>query len=187
LTCPFTLNGEGEIENDDTMHLAYEGTTCLGPVNGEVTLRRPRPDEPPPPPPAPPELPPAPEPEQQPSNRNHVGPGPLDRDRAKLVVERTAAEYPHLLGPFPTDRQAIRAAEELLLRSIWHLQRAGFQAGRQRNPSGAISNDKLTVFAEGEWRAYDIFRDYGVANQVTDVIFLRVHPADPIAYPGIPD
>ena len=28
---------------------------------------------------------------------------------------------------------------------IWHLHLAGFQAGRQRNPSGAISIDKLTI------------------------------------------
>ena len=28
---------------------------------------------------------------------------------------------------------------------IWHLRLAGFQAGRQKNPSGAISDDKLTI------------------------------------------
>lgn len=52
--------------------------------------------------------------------------------------------------------------------------------------SGAISNDKLTVFADNAWRAFDVFYDYGVANQPTQVIFYEVFPPNPIA-DGISD
>jgi len=55
----------------------------------------------------------------------------------------------------------VAAAAELLRRAIWHLHLAGYQSGRQRNPSGAISNDKLTIAIDGAWRAYDIFMDMG--------------------------
>jgi hypothetical protein len=180
-TCPLSLNGRGHIEDEYTMTVVYEGTTCLGPVNGEEVLRRPSPDAPPEPEPEPPP-PPAP-----PSNPNHVGPGALTAARAKKVVEATGAEFPHLLAAYPTESASRKAAEQLLLRTIWHLQQAGFDARRQRNPSRAISNDKLTIFIGGSWHAYDIFRAYGTPNQPTKVIFIEVFPADPIAYPGIPD
>ncbi len=55
--------------------------------------------------------------------------------------------------------QATRDANvlELLLRVVYHLILAGFVAGRQRNPSGVLSTDKLTVQIGGVYRAYDIF------------------------------
>ena len=187
ITCPFSIDGVGHIVSDDEMEVEYEGTTCFGPVSGVETLRRPAENEPPPPPPVPPvqeepSLPPS-----TPVNTNHVGPGSLSRDRAELVVEATAREFPHLLAAFSTQSQARSAAQQLLLRTIWHLELAGFHAARQRNPSGAISNDKLTIFIGGKWRAYDIFKAYGTPGEETEVIFFEVSPPDPVEHPGIPD
>lgn len=179
ITCPFSLSGTGHIENNDTLRIPYSGETCLGPIHGEETLRRPgsgAPAPPPPPPPPPPS-----------GNSHHVGPGPLSQDRAEEVVRATADEFAHLRAPRGTESEAVAAAEELLLRMIWHLRLAGYDAGRQRNPSGAISNDKLTIFLEGGWHAFDVFYDYGRANAQMGVIFLEVFPAGPIGYPGIPD
>ena len=70
---------------------------------------------------------------------------------------------------------------------IWHLQLAGFQAGRQRNPSGVLSNDKLTVFADGAWHAYDVFNDLGAPGVPMKVQFWEVTPPNYFADPGIPD
>jgi hypothetical protein len=113
--------------------------------------------------------------------------GPLTSERAGQVVQATAREFPHLTAARPTDGEAIRAAEELLLRIIWHLELAGFNAARQRNPSGAISNDKLNIFIGGAWHAYDVFMAYGAANVPVRVIFLHVTPPNPVEYPAIPD
>ena len=79
------------------------------------------------------------------------------------------------------------AAGEVLLRTIWHLQLAGFQAGRQRNPSGALSNDKLTIFIDGAWHAYDVFNDLGAPGVPMKVQFWEVAPANYVPDPGIPD
>lgn len=92
----------------------------------------------------------------------HVPPGPLTEARAEQVVYRTANEFQQLL--------TVAGADELLRRTIWHLHLAGFQAGRQRNPSGAISSDKLTIFINGGWHVYDIF---GLQDPLT-VHFIEV-------------
>src|SRR5439155_20606670 len=147
----------GTIEyNGNALRIPYTATTCLGPVRGTEVLRKPSsaPAADPgstPPPTVPPGTP----------NPNHVGPGPLTAERARLVVNATANEFPNLTSPRNTTDEGVAAAQELLRRMIWHLQLAGFQAGRQRNPSGALSNDKLTVFADGAWHAYDVFNDLG--------------------------
>ena len=50
LGCPFTLNGVGNIFDDNhAIRIPYTGTTCFGPVQGAETLRRPRPASPDPP------------------------------------------------------------------------------------------------------------------------------------------
>ena len=38
--CNFSLNGTGNIENNETIRIDYTGTTCLGPVRGSETLHR---------------------------------------------------------------------------------------------------------------------------------------------------
>jgi hypothetical protein len=187
ITCPFDLNGTGYIEGNDAIRIVYSGNTCFGPVQGEERLRRPAPNEPPPPPPAPPPPEPPPPPPEPPTNPNHVQPGPLTYEQAESVVHATGREFPHLTAAPPTESEGIRRAEELLLRTIWHLRQAGFEAGRQRNPSGAISNDKLTIVIDGGWHAFDIFYDLGRPGVQMRTIFLEVYPAGPISYPGIPD
>ncbi len=181
--CPFVLRGTGVIEGNDAIRIPYTGDTCLGPLHGEETLRRPSSGNPetPPPPPSPPG------PELTPSNSYHVAAGPLDAAQAERVVYATGNEFAILTTPRPTSDEAIGAAEELLLRTIWHLQLGGFEAARQRNPSGAISNDKLNVLIQGRWRAFDVFLDYGRPNQTTRVIFYEVSPSNPLPYPGVPD
>jgi hypothetical protein len=185
ISCPFDLSGTGFIQDRDAIRIVYSGTTCFGPVQGEDTLRRPAdPNAPPPPPPAPEAPPSAPGPS---ANPNHVQHGPLNADQASQVVFATGREFPNLTAAPSSESDGLARAEELLLRTIWHLQLAGFDAARQRNPSGAISNDKLTILIDGAWRAYDIFRDVGRPGVPIDLIFIEVFPAGPLAYPGIPD
>ncbi len=117
----------------------------------------------------------------------HVGPGPLTADRARSVVFATAAEFPGLAQVFGTDQEATDAATELLERTIWHLQHAGFKAGKQRNPSKAISSDKVTItLDDGIVHIYDIF-SLGSAGRATTVQFLELTGADPVDFAGLPD
>jgi hypothetical protein len=84
--CAFDLTGNGTLEdNGFTLPLSYSGTTCLGPIHGTTTLRRPQPQAPPPPPPPPPEPAPTPNPPPAPpsapdgfslSNVRYVGGSP---------------------------------------------------------------------------------------------------------------
>jgi hypothetical protein len=188
ISCPFDLSGTGYIiDGNSAIRIPYSGTTCLGPVHGEETLRRPASNEPNPEPPRT-QQPEAPSTPGTPTtNPNHVAPGPLTAAQAERVVYATGREFPNLTAAPPTESVGISRAEELLLRTVWHLKLAGFDAGRQRNPSGAISNDKLTILINGTWRAFDIFRDLGHPGVPMDLIFLEVFPANSIAYPGIPD
>lgn len=130
---------------------------------------------------------PVPIPPQPPvDNPHHVGPGPLTADRAHEVVNACAAEFPQLLVVFSTDEAAVAACEEFLLRVIWHLQLAGFEAARQKNPSGAISDDKLCILIDTEWLAYDIM-SMGYANHATTVQFMLIGGANPVSDPGLAD
>lgn len=186
INCPFDLNGTGFIEGTDAIRIHYEGSTCFGPLHGDETLRRPSPNQPPPPPPAPPE-PEPPAPPAPPTNPNHVPDGPLTIERAERVVRATANEFPNLVAPPSTEQEGVARAEELLLRVIWHLKLAGYDAARQRNPSGAISNDKLNILVNGAWDARDIFQDLGRPGVPIRVIFLAIDAENPVPYPGIPD
>jgi hypothetical protein len=129
---------------------------------------------------------PAPAPTGGGNNGGHIPPGPASTSRASQVVFGTASEFPHLTRVFGSDSQALGAAEELLRRTIFHLHLAGFDAGRQRNPSGAISNDKLTIHIGGSWHVYDIF-SLGYAGRATTVQFFEVPAPNHIPDGGIPD
>src|SRR4051812_40635735 len=184
-SCPFSLSGVAHIVSSNEIRIPYSGTTCLGPISGEETVRRPTAPAPAPapePPPAPAREPPPPA-----SNPYHVGAGPLTAERAEIVVRATGNEFPHLTAPRGSEAEGVAAAQELLRRMVWHLRLAGYDAGRQRNPSGAISNDKLTVFINGSWHAYDCFRNLGAPGIAVDVIFFEVFPAGHIDDGGIPD
>jgi hypothetical protein len=100
-------------------------------------------------------------------------------------VRATADEFPCLLAVFPTEALALLNAEQLLRRMIWHLEAAGFQANRQRNPSGLISNDKLTINVGG-WRVFDVMT-LGYAGVAGRVTFNEVPLPDPVNDSGIPD
>jgi len=117
----------------------------------------------------------------------HIAAGGTTLERAGLVVYGCGDEFPGLLAVFSTTDQAEAKAEELLLRTIWHLQLAGFQAARQKNPSGAISKDKLNIVIGGAWHTYDIYAlgTAGVATRITGLN--EVFPPNPQADSGIPD
>jgi hypothetical protein len=124
-------------------------------------------------------------------NACHVGPGPLTASRASDIVYGCGSEFPGLLAVFSSEEQAVAAAEQLLLRTIWHLKLAGFQAARQRNPSGLISNDKLNIFIDGAYHVYDIYT-LGFAGTATKIAGLNdVCPdllcSQPVPENGIPD
>lgn len=112
---------------------------------------------------------------------------PLSAFEMGKIIGGTANEFPLLLAPtgdLPT-REAF--AEEMLERMIWHLQLAGFTAGRQRNPSSLISKDKLTADTDGETKAYDIFIGLSEFTVAMGVTAGRVCPADYVATGGTAD
>jgi hypothetical protein len=93
----------------------------------------------------------------------------------------TGNEFPSLVKA-NTDA----AGEQLMLRMIWHLKLAGFTAGRQKNPSGAISPDKLTVIlTDGAQHVYDVFST--TPTGPGDVHFNEVPLPNLQPDPGIPD
>lgn len=112
--------------------------------------------------------------------------GPLTEALASQIVQGTATEFPHLVAVFGTEGEAVSAADQLLLRTIWHLKLAGFNAARQKNPSGAISSDKISIHINGGWHCYDIY-SLGVAGRATSVHWLEVPLPNPVASGGIAD
>jgi hypothetical protein len=120
-----------------------------------------------------------------PNSSKHVGGSGLNTTRAEQIVRATGDEFSCLLAVFPTEDEALVNAEQLLRRMIWHLESAGFQADRQKNPSGLISKDKLTINIGG-WRVWDIMT-LGYANVAGRVTFNEITGANPVADSGIPD
>jgi len=86
--------------------------------------------------------------------------GLLNAIRAGQIVCGTGNEHSALKNVTADLATRQANAEQLLRRMIWHLREAGFSAGRQQNPSGAISNDKLCVVVDGVTRCYDVFIAY---------------------------
>jgi hypothetical protein len=113
--------------------------------------------------------------------------GLLTANRAGQIIGGTAHEWSGLLQPVAT--QAIRTANmaEMLSRMIWHLQQAGFTAGKQKNPSGAISGDKLTFEDQGVLRTYDVMSDRPFATTAVDVHMNEVGGPQLVADAGTPD
>jgi hypothetical protein len=113
----------------------------------------------------------------------HDSGGLLNAVRAGHLACGTAHEFPAYLNAAPDEATRNTNAETLLRRMIWHLRLGGFTAGRQKNPSGAISNDKLCVTVDGTTRVYDMFvgkgnfsapmstsmREAGMPNMIDDV------------------
>jgi hypothetical protein len=111
----------------------------------------------------------------------------ISEEYALAIINGCADEFPQTLRVFGSTEEAELAAEELLLRIIWHLKLSGFNAARQQNPSGAISRDKMNIFIRESWRTYDIFA-LGVAGVPTRLTGLgRVFPENPVGHDGIAD
>lgn len=89
----------------------------------------------------------------------HDSGGLLTALRAGQIAGGTFNEFAALRNPTATVEERLTNAEEMIRRMIWHLQKAGFEAGRQKNPSGRISKDKLAVTVDGVSIAYDLFID----------------------------
>ncbi len=86
-----------------------------------------------------------------------------------------------------TDAASTSAAEEFLLRVIWHLYLAGFQeVARQKNPSGVISGDKFCVKIDDQWRCFDCL-SIGFANVAPILRFTEIDGPNPVLDAGIPD
>ncbi len=95
-------------------------------------------------------------------------------------------EFPALLDVTVDQPTRDANALQLLGRMIWHAQLAGFICGRQRNPSGVISGDKIAVQINGAWLAYDVFQgvDY---TQPLPVHCIIVGIGNLVPDSGIPD
>lgn len=123
----------------------------------------------------------------QAGSTGHVTAGtPLTAVTAGQIVCGTANEFSSLLAPVVDQATRDANALELLERMIWHLQLAGFTAGRQRNPSGVLSTDKLTVQIDGVMRAYDVMSLTDYTLPLTSHM-VQVFPASYVVDGGTPD
>lgn len=111
---------------------------------------------------------------------------PLDNNTAGIIVCGTFQEFPALTGAEANQTDRDNNQEELLLRMIWHLNQYGFTAGRQRNPSGLISNDKLTFLVGAQYWTYDVFLGVDFSSPMV-VQMNSVGPPNYVAEAGIPD
>jgi hypothetical protein len=176
-----TRKAVGATLNYDTRHYwrarAWEMTKNMpGPWSGTATFKTPS---------APVVAPPPPTGGGGSGGKQGHVTGSLDDNLAREIVYGTADEFPQLLRVFGSDGEAEAAAFELLLRTIWHLQLAGFQAGRQQNPSGRVSEDKLTILIGGVWRSFDVSSVAG--GRSGNVTFNEVWPAHYVPSSGISD
>ena len=112
----------------------------------------------------------------------HVPPGPATAQRAEQVVLGVGTEFPSITAQGGSEAAGL----QLMLRMIWHLKLAGFQAGRQQNPSGRVSEDKLTVLVDGMWRVYDVVSTRHDGSPL-DVHFDEVPLPNHVPDPGVPD
>jgi hypothetical protein len=120
----------------------------------------------------------------------HVAPGsPLTAVTAGMIVCGTGREYSALKAITVDLATRQTNAEELIRRMVWHLQQAGFTAGRQNNSATGtrISNDKITVEINGAFRAYDVLGSYDDFTAVLQTRMGQVFPARYIADSGIAD
>jgi len=117
----------------------------------------------------------------------HDSGGLLTAIRAGQIACGTANEFSALKNVTADLATRESNAEQLLRRMIWHLKQAGFSAGRQKNPSGAISKDKLTVVVDAVLRAYDMFQAYDDFTQPMGTHMNEVGGPQMIDDAGIPD
>ena len=158
--CSFNVSGTGTLEdNNNALRIPYSGTTCLGPVSGTETLRRPQPPAPPspaPPAPAPPPPPPPPPPQGPVCKSSH--PGTIISCLNATFPERFAAHVDLATRQanmaFLRDRM-IEAGKCGGLDLGWNLKRGG--------PD--LSLDFLAQRLNGEVLGIDIAFDYDNLSQ----------------------
>jgi hypothetical protein len=117
----------------------------------------------------------------------HIPAGELTFDRAQQIICGTANEWGGLTQAVATLDERNANAVELIRRMIWHLALGAFTAGRQVNPSAAVSKDKLAVVILGETRAFDVFRSFDTYTEQMVVQMNEVFPANLQADAGISD
>ena len=112
--------------------------------------------------------------------------GVLNAIRAGQIICGTGNEFSALKNAVATAAERDANLVELLRRMIWHLHLEGFTCGRQKNPSGAISKDKLCVVVDGVTRAYDVFPGVGPSVPLTTQM-VETAPPNLQDDAGIPD
>jgi hypothetical protein len=104
---------------------------------------------------------------------------------AGLIIGGTAHEFPALVAQVADAATLDANRLELLRRTIWHLIQFGFTAGRQMNPSGILSTDKIAVVEEGQLRSFDCYT--GTFETGLTVQAVQVFPPNLSADGGIAD
>lgn len=118
----------------------------------------------------------------------HFDPGgALTEERARKIACGTSDEWGALRAPVATLPQRETNAELLLLRIIWHLAQGGYTVGRQRNPSTAISKDKIAITIDGEVLAIDLFSNFDAFAQTMRSQWVEVGAGDYVSEGGLPD
>ncbi len=104
---------------------------------------------------------------------------------AGLIIGGVAHEFPALVAPAADNATFDANRLELLRRTIWHLIAFGFTAGRQQNPSGLVSTDKIALIEDGNLRAFDCY----TGTFTTGITVQAIQVAPPVLSPdsGIPD
>jgi uncharacterized membrane protein YgcG len=118
----------------------------------------------------------------------HFDPGgELTEDRARKIACGTGDEWSVLRAPTANLADRETNAEQLTLRIIWHLAQGGYTVGRQRNPSTAISKDKIALVVGTETLAIDLYASFDAYTSTLRTQWVHVTPADLVADAGIPD
>jgi hypothetical protein len=156
--CNFSVSGTGTLEdNNNALRVPYSGSTCLGPVSGTETLRRPQSTPPAPPAPAPP----APAPPPPPPPPSGPGPGTCASSKPQEIVDCIAATYPDRLVAHVS--LATRQANMAFLRDrmIEAGKCGGLDLGWNLKRGGPdLSIDFLAQRLNGEVLGIDIALDY---------------------------
>jgi hypothetical protein len=104
---------------------------------------------------------------------------------AGLIIGGVAHEFPTLVAPAVDEATFDANRLELLRRTIWHLILFGFTAGRQQNPSGLLSTDKIALIEDGNMRSFDCYTGTFAVGMTVQA--LQVYPPHLSADSGIPD
>jgi len=122
-----------------------------------------------------------------PATGHPAGGLPLDAQTAGKIVGGTGQEFSSLLAATVNLAARESNADALIRRMIWHLNQYGFVAGRQQNPSGLISKDKVAVTIGGTAFAYDVLSSLNAYTVPMTVTGGRVCPANLQSDAGLPD